>query len=162
MNASLRGKLIIVATVATGLAIIFAPEDDVKPTPQLTNTSKKVQSLSITSSPEPKPSKTLALSPRTGEKSVTVDLFKIDEPPENKSKKKEKPVAPPLPYVYMGKMIDNKNQTVFLTRNEKPYVVHSGDLLDGTYRIDSIEPPSMEITYLPLNEKQYLNIGANK
>ncbi|GBG15163.1 uncharacterized protein NMK_2766, partial [Novimethylophilus kurashikiensis] len=76
--------------------------------------------------------------------------------------KPPKPVAPPLPYIYMGKMVDESGLSIFLTRNNKPYVVHVGDILDNQYRVELIKPPMMELTYLPLKEKQVLNIGATK
>lgn len=71
-------------------------------------------------------------------------------------------IAPPLPFVYMGKLSDEKGLTVFITNQDKPYAVHTNDELDGIYRVDSINPAYIEFTYLPLNQKQILNIGTIK
>jgi hypothetical protein len=35
-------------------------------------------------------------------------------------------------------------------------------VLDGQYRVDAIDPPLLEFTYLPLAQKQTLNIGTTK
>lgn len=72
------------------------------------------------------------------------------------------PSAPPLPYTYLGKYIDGKETVVFLSTADQNLVVRKGDVLDGNYRIDDIAPPTMTITYLPLNQKQTLEIGRAK
>jgi hypothetical protein len=100
------------------------------------------------------------LLPRVDNLNEMVNLFIVDKPPV-KEARREKPVPPPLPYIYMGKMNDKNGLVVFLTRNEKLYVIRSPEQIDPDYRIDVINPPLMELTYLPLNEKQILNIGVN-
>jgi hypothetical protein len=70
------------------------------------------------------------------------------------------PVAPPLPFAYIGKAASDGEWEVFLVRANKTYVVRKNMLVDGSYRIDAIAPPSMAITYLPLNQVQQLNIGV--
>ena len=37
-----------------------------------------------------------------------------------------------------------------------------GAVLDGQYRVDAIDPPLLEFTYLPLAQKQTLNIGTTR
>jgi hypothetical protein len=66
-----------------------------------------------------------------------------------------------LPFTYMGKMDENGELTVFLTKGEVPYVAKVGSVLDGQYRVDSIQPPMVEFTYIPLGQKQILNIGIS-
>lgn len=107
------------------------------------------------------PSKFL-VNPRSLDTSHVGNLFIVDKPPPEKPQKPQKPVAPPLPYLYMGKIIDKSGLAVFLTRDERAYVVHVGDVIDATYRVDAIAPPMLELTYLPLKEKQLLNIGVTK
>jgi len=70
------------------------------------------------------------------------------------------PTAPPLPFVYVGKMIEQgKNPTVFLERQSRIFVVHEGDAIDSNYRVDAINAPVMTLTYLPLDIKQTVQIG---
>jgi hypothetical protein len=69
------------------------------------------------------------------------------------------PSPPPLPYRYMGQLLEDGTLTVFLTRQNQNYAVKAGDALDGGYRVDSINNQRMVLTYLPLNMQQSLAIG---
>jgi hypothetical protein len=69
------------------------------------------------------------------------------------------PVAPPLPFTYMGKVVEDGTETVFLTRDDRSYAVKSGETLDGVYRVEKIAPSSVTFTYLPLRQRQQLATG---
>lgn len=72
-----------------------------------------------------------------------------------------KPVAPPLPFVFMGSYAPHGAKPVyFLTQGDRVYDVHVGDTLDNTYTVDSITNGALVFTYKPLNQQQQLNIGA--
>jgi hypothetical protein len=51
---------------------------------------------------------------------------------------------------------------VYLTLGEETRAVKQDQVLDGKYRIDRIEPPNLQVTYLPLKEVQTVNIGDFK
>nr|WP_314539733.1 hypothetical protein [uncultured Massilia sp.] len=70
------------------------------------------------------------------------------------------PVAPALPFAFIGKSVGDGVWEVYLARGERTYVVHDKDVIDGTWRVESIAPPVMTLTYLPLNQVQQLNIGV--
>lgn len=70
------------------------------------------------------------------------------------------PSAPPIPFTYMGKIVEDGIPLFFLSKQERSYSVKPGDILDGTYRVDAIETGTVTLTYLPLNIKQTLSIGA--
>ncbi len=70
------------------------------------------------------------------------------------------PDAPPLPYAYMGKLVDGANASVFLMKGDRNYIVRSGDTIDGAYRVDEVGDQSMTLTYLPLDTKQSLAVGS--
>ena len=69
------------------------------------------------------------------------------------------PTPPPLPFVYLGKLLEEGKLTVFLARQDKNFTVKEGDLLDDNYRVDVIKGSVIELTYMPLNMKQTLLIG---
>ena len=72
-----------------------------------------------------------------------------------------KPVAPPLPYAYMGSYAqDGAGPVFFLTRGDRVYDVHIGDILDGTYSVDAFANGQLTLTYKPLNQQQQLTTGA--
>ncbi|NHZ92121.1 hypothetical protein F2P45_24400 [Massilia sp. CCM 8733] len=70
------------------------------------------------------------------------------------------PSAPPLPFVYIGKAVGEGAWEVFLARGDKTYIVRNKMVIDGVYRVDAIAPPTLTLTYLPLNQVQQLNIGV--
>ncbi|SHH14094.1 hypothetical protein [Massilia sp. CF038] len=70
------------------------------------------------------------------------------------------PMAPPLPFTFLGKAVADGNWEVFLARGDKTYIVRDKMVIEGTYRVDAITPPNLTLTYLPLNQVQQLNIGV--
>ena len=70
------------------------------------------------------------------------------------------PMAPPIPFVVIGKAVADGAWEVYLSRADKTYVVRNQTVIDGTYRVDRIAPPLMSVTYLPLNQVQQINIGV--
>lgn len=72
------------------------------------------------------------------------------------------PAAPPLPFVYMGKLAEQGEKAVIiLARQNRSYTVREGDVLDNIYRVDEVSAPLMTLTYLPLNIKQTIQIGES-
>lgn len=69
------------------------------------------------------------------------------------------PSAPPLPFRYLGKTLEQGAITVFVSHGTGTLVLHGGDVL-ADYRVDSITPTEMNLTYLPLNEPQRLLFGS--
>jgi hypothetical protein len=70
------------------------------------------------------------------------------------------PSAPPLPFTFIGKSVADGAWEVYLSRGDRTYVVRDKTVIDGTYRVDTIAPPVLTLTYLPLNQVQQLNIGV--
>jgi hypothetical protein len=72
-----------------------------------------------------------------------------------------KPVAPPLPFAYMGSYAPQGTAPVFfLTQGDRVYSVHIGDTLDNTYSVDSFADGQLTFTYKPLNQQQQLMTGG--
>lgn len=69
------------------------------------------------------------------------------------------PAAPPLPFTYLGQMLEDGKLTVFLTRQDMNYSVKAGETIDDMYHVDSIESQRIVFTYKPLNMQQSLAIG---
>jgi hypothetical protein len=70
------------------------------------------------------------------------------------------PSAPPLPFTVVGKAFEHGVWEVFLARGAETLIVRDKMVIDGVYRIDTIAPPAMTMTYLPLNQVQQINIGV--
>ena len=71
-----------------------------------------------------------------------------------------RPEAPPLPFTYLGKLVEDGRTTLFLAREDRNYVVRAGDTIDGTYRIEEIRDAAAVFVYLPLKSKQTLAFAA--
>jgi hypothetical protein len=69
------------------------------------------------------------------------------------------PKAPPLPFEYLGKMLDGKAVTAFVSMGGQTHLLHSGDTVRD-YRVDAISAKEITFVYLPLNEKQRLSFGS--
>ena len=81
-------------------------------------------------------------------------------PPPPKPEPPPKPTVPPLPFVYIGRYDNPGTPTVIMmVRGDRLYTVSEGDSIDGTYHIDRVEKGRVELTYLPLKQKQVLQTG---
>jgi hypothetical protein len=69
------------------------------------------------------------------------------------------PTAPPLPFVYLGKLVSEEQDAVFLVMGERNLVVHRGDVIDSTYRVDNLAETKVVLTHLPTGLRQTLMIG---
>ena len=69
----------------------------------------------------------------------------------------EKPVAPPLPFRYFGRLTENGKTEVYVMRGEDLLAVAPGQT-HGEYRVDAVSESSIAFTYLPLKTKQTLGL----
>jgi len=70
------------------------------------------------------------------------------------------PSAPPLPYTYVGKQLANGVLEIYLARGDRVFTVRNQSVIEGLYRVESIEAQTLSLLYLPLNQKQTLSIGV--
>ncbi|MGH8769417.1 MAG: hypothetical protein ACREVT_14725 [Burkholderiales bacterium] len=72
------------------------------------------------------------------------------------------PGAPPLPFTYMGRLLSEETNAVFLTQGERNLVVHEGEIIESTYRVDKVSETRLTFTHLPSGVEQHLSIGEAK
>ncbi len=105
-------------------------------------------------------------APASGTSAATRDLFSVRSwtpaPPAPAATPAAAPVAPPLPYVFVGKKLEGETWEVYLTRGDQTLVARAGETLEGSYRVESIQPPNLSLTYLPLGQVQTLAIGDTR
>lgn len=71
------------------------------------------------------------------------------------------PKAPPLPYTFVGLLEQGAGKpAAFLARGEALFVVSAGDIVESDYRIESLSPTEIVLTYLPLSERQRLSVSG--
>jgi hypothetical protein len=68
-----------------------------------------------------------------------------------------KPVAPPLPFRYFGKLTENGKREVFVMRGDDLLSIQAGKTY-GDYRVDQVADARITFTYLPLKTKQTLDL----
>ena len=68
------------------------------------------------------------------------------------------PQTPALPFIYAGKLVNNGQLTVFLSKGALNYTVREGDVI-GKWQVKRIEPPQMIMSYRPLNTEVPMMIG---
>jgi hypothetical protein len=71
----------------------------------------------------------------------------------------EKPVAPPLPFQYVGKWSRGDKTEVLVMHGEELLPIDPGQKL-GDYRVEQIDESSISFTYLPLKMKQTLDVAS--
>jgi len=98
-----------------------------------------------------------------------VDLFKVHSwlviPPVKKMKPEPPPVpvAPPVPFSYIGKLEDSpKGTQIFLMASGKLYSVVKGEKVNQQWRFDSEDANALRFTYLPFNLAQTLSKSAKQ
>lgn len=70
------------------------------------------------------------------------------------------PVAPPLPFKYLGQITEEgETPQVFLEYAGRQIHPRMGETINGTYRIEAITDVNIQFVYLPLNEAQILTTG---
>lgn len=70
------------------------------------------------------------------------------------------PSAPPLPFRYLGRMVDGGKVVVFLLKNQDTLHAAPGDTLENAYKVESVTDSAVHFVYLPLGTKQALSVPA--
>lgn len=68
------------------------------------------------------------------------------------------PSAPPLPFVYAGKLVQDGRTEIFVLRGEELISIAPGQSIDAEYRVDAIGESQIAFTYLPLKMRQSLEL----
>lgn len=97
-----------------------------------------------------------------GEDYAAGGLFRSQNwlPPPPKPLPPPPPSAPPLPFSYLGKKIEDGVWEVYLNRGGQSIIAREKTVIDNLYRVEAIKPPALSLTYLPLNQAQSLIIGG--
>lgn len=69
---------------------------------------------------------------------------------------------PALPFTYIGKKFENARWEVFLAIGDQTYFAREGSVIEQKYVVNSIRPPTLTLTYLPMKQMQTMNIGGEE
>jgi hypothetical protein len=69
--------------------------------------------------------------------------------------------APPVPFVYAGKLATGGSMIAVLTKQDRSYYfVRAGDTLEGTYRVEALDGQRVVLKHLALGIEQTLSFSA--
>jgi hypothetical protein len=69
------------------------------------------------------------------------------------------PTAPPVPFRFVGLLEEKTSKpAAFIAKGDALYVVHVGDVVESTYRVESFNSAQVVITYLPLQQRQTIEV----
>lgn len=66
------------------------------------------------------------------------------------------PTAPPLPFNFIGRMLDGSEVTLFISNAGNHYTVKVHDVVEDTYRVEKIAESEAVLTHLPTGTEQTL------
>ena len=66
--------------------------------------------------------------------------------------------TPPLPFSYVGRMVDEDQTYLFLARGSDVFTAQAGQTFGAQWRIDQITDKAVVFTYLPHKTKRSLSI----
>jgi len=72
-----------------------------------------------------------------------------------------KPSAPPLPFQFLGQLIEEDGTRVFVSHQGQHLILKAGDVIAGTYAVEEIAAGKVVFLYLPLKERQVLATGSS-
>lgn len=154
------GILVLVATVVSGRDKP-GEEEVVAPTQR---------SEPRAPSEEPFASLDLERLRRPAKKGIGNDVFAPNQPqapqaspapgPRGAAPPPAVPEAPPLPFRYLGQMVDGGRKLVFLARDNAHYTVQAGQAIGDEYRVEEIASNEITLTWLPAGIRQSLAIPA--
>lgn len=91
------------------------------------------------------------------------DIFAIRnwEPPPPPAAAPAPPQAPPLPFIFLGRIAEPGKQTAYmLSEGTRVRVVSVGDSIGENYRVEKFENGQLLFRYRPMNVRQALDVGT--
>lgn len=82
----------------------------------------------------------------------------IQAPAAPASVVEQAPVAPPLPFRYMGRFSDDSGGYVYLAQGEQTHAVRVGDVILGMHKVISVSSNKIRFEYLPTGSQQELQL----
>ena len=176
MEISLRAKILLGLAVAVAGYVIVGPDDE-QTVAAAKSGAQPIHAAGVSRSHSRDPSRMLSsLAHRVSAASSADSLFAaqswfVAPPPPPPAPASvltaaqeaalTTPVAPPLPFKYIGSYTaDGSAPVFFLTQGDRVYNVRVGDSLNDTYSVDSFTNGQLVMTYKPLQIQQQLTVGS--
>jgi hypothetical protein len=73
-----------------------------------------------------------------------------------------KPVAPPFPFRFFGRMNAGDQETTYLSRDDRLIPIVTNQVIDDAYHVDALSRSEVRITYLPLKEQTVISLPEGR
>ncbi|MBV8125075.1 MAG: hypothetical protein JO370_13490 [Paucibacter sp.] len=174
----MKPRLALLLATALGIGVLYA-SDDGDPVAEPVRTSEHADNAPMARHGAPKasaaastaPAELLAVRARQvpdERDEARARLFAATSfapppppPPAHVQAAPAAPVAPPLPFVVVGRQNLAGNDEVLLAQGDRLLGVRAGTVIDGRYRVESVDARMLTLVYLPLNQTQQLAIRAS-
>lgn len=164
-----RWLILAMLLLGTVTAAVFVDDDPVASEPaerplrrkMPANIEATVDTVSLAQQ-KPDPDTALVAEAESSEQEgETIDPFRskswyIAPPPPPPPK----PKAPPLPFRYLGQLVEDGQTLVFIDHQGRNLTIKVGDHIDGRYAVETIDNGKVVFVYLPLKQQQTLPIGT--
>ncbi|CDG81313.1 hypothetical protein [Janthinobacterium agaricidamnosum] len=165
------------AAIATLLAAYFAPDDEnsvVAPAAATTRAAPAAAPQALATALARPAGIDLAIHPRREDEDDLGNLFakqswQSEAPKKVLSQQLAQPGgaapsnanagAPPLPFRFLGRFVDDGKTAYFLQVDGRNVVARVGEKIDDNYLFDNAAGDTLSFTYLPLKQKQSLVVG---
>ena len=64
----------------------------------------------------------------------------------------QRPVAPPFPYKWIGRLDDGQVAQALLSGPQRSFGARAGEVLDGRWRIERVAATKLALTWLPTGD----------
>lgn len=178
--AQRRGGLVL-AVLATALAIYFSPGSETESTSIVAPIARRTRVVQAEMRHEggEAPLQVLEIRPRqsddaeTQSGTETARVFGARQwtPPPAAHEPAPAPVsqepaappppqAPTLPFRFLGRYAEAGRDGVFLQHQNQNLVVHVGDTIAGEYKVERLDASQLTLRYLPMDQTQSMDIGS--
>ena len=71
------------------------------------------------------------------------------------------PTAPPVPFRFVGRMLQDGHVSVFLANGDSVITAKQGDTIQGVYQVESVGETEIALIYTPLMQRQTIAIVSS-
>ncbi|MBI5908636.1 MAG: hypothetical protein HY848_01575 [Betaproteobacteria bacterium] len=166
---SIYGKIVIFAALGGGLALVFLDPASEKPIsvafPAVSLQAHGPSGMSDADGGAKGESKTRApaLPERPAWGELRAEFFGSQSWQASAPKVIAAPVvptAPPLPYRFAGKLVQDGKLQVFLSKGDAAIPVKQGEILDGMYRVEAIGEDRITLVHLALGLRENIPVNS--
>ncbi len=159
MRRKIRLALLLTALAAVGAWAALGGKEARQKSVDVAAATKAPLPAAAVAAASPAPEPASAIPERASFDRMGADPFDVEPPPAPAPavatpQAPARPVAPPLPYRFAGRLHVGDAVEVYLTKGEDLIPVKKGDKLDGQYRVDKIGRTEMTLVHLASGTRQ--------